>query len=125
MARVMVFQKPQDSKASSLVAHDKVSQKQVSSANGGASSIGENPGLKQAIDPRIQAQAEVSNSGGADAAGAAGTADDAALLQQVEAQIQAVADAGANANADANANTPASSTDSLQPAQQDGAAAPH
>jgi hypothetical protein len=130
LARVIVFPEIKDSKASGLVAQDKVSQKQVSSANGSTNSIEKNSGLSQLTELLTAAKAEVANSGGlvldngaedgnggdAEAAGGAPGVDVSAILGLVEAQINTIGDAAATSYA--------SNAKSAQPAQQAGAAAP-
>jgi hypothetical protein len=129
VARVIVFPKTEDSKASGLVAQGRVSQKQDSSANGGTSSIGKNSGLSQLTELLSAAKAEVANSGGifldtgaengndgdADAAVGAQGIDASTILGLVEAQMNAIGDAAAASDA--------SNAKSAQPGQQAGGAA--
>jgi hypothetical protein len=129
LARVIVFPKTEDSKASGLVAQGRVSQKQDSSANGGTNSIGKNSGLSQLTELLSAAKAEVANSGGlvldngaedgnggdAEAAGGAPGVDASAILGLVEAQMNAIGDAAAASDA--------SNAKSAQPGPQAGAAA--
>ena len=128
LARVIVFPKTKDSKASGLVAQDMVSQEQLSSANGSTNSIGITSGLSQVKELLTAAKAEVANSegilldngaengngGDAEAAGGAPGVDASIILELIEAQI--------NANGDAASD--ASNSKSAQPGQQAGAGTP-
>ena len=128
LARVIVFPKTKDSKASGLVAQDMVSQEQLSSANGSTNSIGITSGLSQVKELLTAAKAEVANSegilldngaengngGDAEPAGGAPGVDASIILELIEAQI--------NANGDAASD--ASNSKSPQPGQQAGAGTP-
>ena len=128
LARVIVFPKTKDSKASGLVAQDMVSQEQLSSANGSTNSIGITSGLSQVKELLTAAKAEVANSegilldngaengngGDAEAAGGAPGVDASIILELIEAQI--------NANGDAASD--ASNSKSAQPGQQADAGTP-
>ena len=130
LARVIVFPKTKNSKASGLVVQDMVSQDQLSSANGSTNSIGITSGLSQVKELLTAAKAEVANSegilldngaengngGDAEASGGAPGVDARPILELIEAQI--------NANGDAAVASDASNSKSVQPGQQAGAGTP-